>query len=231
MIGLTSARTEIPGLERDQQRQVVETLMSEIGSAALGDTALVGWAASLAGVAANTVWTRLVSLKPAETVQPTVEVAWALAALSIAAPDHTGLRRNLADRLMAAYHPDAQLFPHVMGRAGFRDHVACFADQVYPIHALAEFARISGEHRPLAVAAECAARILRPAGKGGPVVVALRRSDRRISKNTRCTPIHQDAMAPMALQALARAGGPSLDEHINRGLQWLEASPNCRAER
>jgi hypothetical protein len=226
VIGLEAAKAEIPGLERDERRAVVQQLVSRIPSAALGDAALIAWAASLTGGTPATVWARLAELNPVETVQPTVEVAWAVAALSLAGPDTlAALRRRLAERLMASCHQGAHLFPHVLGGKGFRAHVGCFADQVYPIHALAEYARVSGEQRPLAVAADCASRICALQGDAGQWWWHYDVRNGSVLEEYPVYAIHQDAMAPMALRALTRAGGPCMDAHIDRGLAWLAAAP------
>jgi hypothetical protein len=229
VIGLEAAGVLIPGLEPGEQRAIAKRLMAQIASAGLGDAALIGWAASAAGVDPGAAWARIDELKPSQTTQPTVEAAWALAALTLAAPGaHASLRRDLAERLMASRRQNVALFPHTLGAGGFRSHVGCFADQVYPIQALAEYSRLTGDARALAAAAECAGRICDLQGDAGQWWWHYDVRSGRVLEEYPVYAIHQDAMAPMALRALSRAGGPCMDGHIERGMQWLAAAPERR---
>jgi hypothetical protein len=226
IIGTKTARMAIPGFGPADRRAVIDELLSAVPSAALGDAALIAWAATLAGEAPSAVWTRIAELKPAETVQPTVDVAWTLAALSLAGPEALhSLRRKVAERLLASWSGRAQLFPHVLGAAGVRAHVGCFADQVYPIHALAEYARVTGDRRALDVSAACATRLCALQGHDGQWWWHYDVRDGSVLEAYPVYAIHQDAMAPMALRALGIAGGPCLDSHIERGMRWLAAAP------
>src|SRR5262245_29247039 len=135
----------------------------------LGDVALVLWAACAAGYPdRRSVTERLLALRPDEAAHPTVEIAWTLAALcaeSDAPP--APLRDRLVRRLIAAFEPRSGMFPHDLGGrpGGFRGHVCCFADLVYPAYALARYAELCGDAKALDVALRCAGQIC---GRQGP---------------------------------------------------------------
>jgi hypothetical protein len=226
LIGLESTAQSIAPFDRSERRAIAETLIDRVATSGLGDAALIGWAAALAGVAADAAWSRINALAPAESPQPTVELAWTLAALSIVQPANTqAIRQRVAERLMAAYAWRARLFPHAVGSSAIRSHVTCFADQVYPIQALSEYARAGGHPQALAIAADCAARIGELQGPAGQWWWHYDARTGTVLEEYPVYAIHQDAMAPMALFALSRAGGPQHDLAVTRGLEWLTDAP------
>jgi hypothetical protein len=227
VIGGNAVAAAPPPLDSPERQRLLDELFSRGRSAGLGDTALIAWAG--AGSTPSELWDRIVSLDPARGPHPTVEAAWALAALTLHGPEHTrAAARQVADRLIAACQPRSNLFPHGLGGSGFRAHVACFADQVYPIHALAKYAQRFGDQPALAVASRCATEICRRQGADGQWWWHYDARTGAVVEPYPVYAIHQDAMAPMALLALAAAGGASLLDHLNRGLDWLSASPELR---
>jgi hypothetical protein len=195
----------------------------------LGDAAVVLWAACAAGhPGRQSAADRLVALQPAEAVHPTVEVAWALAALCAHRDAPLGpLRNRLAGRLIASFEPDSGMFPHVLGAGGrgFRSHVSCFADLVYPIHALACYAELSGDTDARDVALRCADVIRSRQGPGGQWWWHYDRRTGDVVERYPVYAVHQDAMAPMAFFALERAAAIDLRPAIARGLAWLTRAP------
>lgn len=195
----------------------------------LGDVALAFWASCAVEYPdRRELLERLVRLESAKRVHPAVEVAWALAALC-ADPDSSSgeLRENLAGRLIASFNARSGVFPHQIGEngAGARSHVSCFADMVYPIHALSLYHGLSGDRAALDVAGRCAMRIC---GEQGPAGQWWWHYDLRTGDVVEPYPvyaIHQDAMAPMALFAHREAGGADFGAHVARGLSWLSGSP------
>jgi hypothetical protein len=195
----------------------------------LGDVALAFWASCAVGYPDRTgLKERLVQLESAKRVHPTVEIAWALAALSID-PDSSceDLREVLAMRLKAAFNDRSGVFPHLVGEngGGARSHVSCFADMVYPIQALALYHKLSGNRAALDVAGRCARQICAKQGSAGQWWwhYDLRTGD--VVEPYPVYAIHQDAMAPMALFDLHEAGGTDFRPSISRGLDWLACSP------
>jgi hypothetical protein len=195
----------------------------------LGDVALVFWASCAVGyLERRDLLERLAGLQPAKWMYPTVEIAWALAALCNDPDSPSGeLRRELARRLIGSFNVRSGVFPHRIGENGTgpRSHVSCFADMVYPIHALALYHKLSGDRAALDVSVRCARQIC---GKQGPAGQWWWHYDRRTGDVVEPYPVyavHQDAMAPMALFALQEAGGADFRSCISQGLQWLASSP------
>lgn len=226
LIGLAATDRIIPPFTRDERREIAATLLAAVSTRGLGDAALIAWAATAAGVPADAAWARIDALTPDASTQPTVELAWTLTALSVAQNDQRSrLRERVAARLMSAYSPRARLFPHHVGTAALRSHVTCFADQVYPIQALAEYSRACGDGAALAIADQCAARICALQGAAGQWWWHYDARTGTVLEEYPVYAIHQDAMGPMALFALADAGGTRHDDAVSKSLDWLAASP------
>lgn len=229
VIGADTVAGAAPPFELPDRQRVVDELFSRGRSAALGDTSLIAWAGNRSTPSA--LWERIAALDAVHGRHPTVEAAWALAALTLHGPEPTRpTARAVAGRLIAACHPQSGLFPHVLGGSGFRSHVACFADQVYPIHALAKYAQRFGDQRALEVASRCATQICRRQGDAGQWWWHYDARTGAVIEPYPVYAIHQDAMAPMALLALEAAGGARLQSHVDRGLDWLSASPELRGQ-
>lgn len=230
LIGLESTERAMAPFDRGERRKIAAALLGRVAARGLGDAALIAWAATLTGVPADAAWSRVEALLTERGAHSTVELAWTLTALSVVpARKRAALRERVAQRLLAAYAPAARLFPHQIGSSAVRSHVACFADQVYPIQALAEYSRACGDRDSLAVASECAAHICRVQGRAGQWWWHYDARTGTVLEEYPVYAIHQDAMGPMALFALARAGGPDPTEAVTRGLQWLACSPELGA--
>ncbi len=195
----------------------------------LGDVALAFWAACAVGYPdRRELLERVVQLEGERRVHPAVEIAWALAALCNDPDSSSGeLREKLARRLIASFNARSGVFPHRIGEngAGPRSHVSCFADMVYPIHALSLYHGSSGDRAALDAAGRCAMRIC---GEQGPAGQWWWHYDLRTGDVVEPYPvyaIHQDAMAPMALFALREAGGADFGAHVSLGISWLSSSP------
>ena len=208
-------------------RALAATLVAELPAGTnLGDAALIAWAASALGVDAAPAWTHVERLFNAKTAHPTVEVAWALAAAAIDGRHVTAaLRHKLLGSVLQAWSDEASLFAHVTGSGGARSHVACYADQVYPIFALSRFYAKHRDAAALQAALRCARRICKVMGADGQWWWHYDHRTGDVIEGYPVYAIHQDAMGPMALRAVADASGESFDAFIERGLKWLEASP------
>ena len=197
-------------------------------SQSLGDAALTLWAGVALGEGdREPLVRRLVEMQPAEGTHPTVELAWTLSALVVDTEAAVGdLRERIARRLLSAQGTDSAAFVHTIGRPmRARGHVACFADFVYPIQGLSLYAERTGDRLARAAARRAAELIL---GRQGPAGQWWWHYDARTGAVVEGYPVyavHQDAMAPMALDAARRATGLDGTESINRGLDWLESSP------
>jgi hypothetical protein len=212
-------------------RAVAESLLAELPQVDnLGDVALALWAAHAVGVADRSAgWDRLAALRPDEGQRFTVEVAWALAALTIdAEAPHRELRDRIARRLLAARGAASTLFPHVLDGRGLRAHVSCFADLVYPVHALSHYARATGDRTALDAAARCARHFCDVMGPAGQWWWHYDWRTGDVVEGYPVYAVHQDAMAPMALHAVEDAGGPAFTREVARGMEWLQSSPELQ---
>lgn len=196
----------------------------------LGAVALAAWAAAeVAEIADTALLERLVGAIDAGHPVPTVDLAWTLTALLAARklddrPEHieqTAVRLRAAQGAMGT-------FPHALPRQSLgrlRAHVGCFADQVYPIQALARHHAVTGDPASLRVADRCAERIVHLQGPAGQWWwhYDVRTGD--VVEGYPVYSVHQHAMAPMALFDLAEAGGADHRAAIAAGLSWLADHP------
>jgi hypothetical protein len=210
-------------------REVCARLGSDIASIDnLGDVALTSWAAEAVALEErDRIRARIAQLEPASRSYPTVEVAWALKALCTGRPADAGpLPHRLAERLMTEFNPASGMFPHRLGGSGgFRAHVSCFADLVYPIQALAAYHVWAGDGKALDVSAQCASRICKLQGTNGQWWWHYDYRTGDVIEGYPVYSVHQDAMAPMALFELRDAGGPDYSAFIQKGLHWIAHAP------
>jgi len=194
----------------------------------LGDAALTLWAGVALGESErDRVLKHIVELRPADGTHPTVEVAWALAALTADAEAPVGdLRDRIAQRLVASQASPSGAFPHVLGGGGgLRKHVCCFADLVYPIQSLSLHAERTGDRAAGEAAGRAAELIVRRQGREGQWWWHYDVRSGEVVEGYPVYAVHQDGMAPMALLAAQNATGGDYTEAIERGLDWLERSP------
>jgi hypothetical protein len=188
-----------------------------------GDVALLCWAAAEAGHGELPhALARLAALDQRDEPMDVVSAAWIVTAL-VAARGHADVEQRLAaarDRLLAAR---AAVFPHMIGAAGpwYRSHVGCFADQVYPVQALARLHRSADDPEALAAADSVAASICEAQGAEGQWWWHYDARTGGVIEGYPVYSVHQHAMAPMALLDLADAGGARHLQAICRGLRWL----------
>lgn len=197
----------------------------------LGDAALIAWAAAETGhPKLADALDRVAALDLPGQPQYTVEAAWVLSALT-AARDTVDVEYRLAaarDRLLDARAADSPLFPHATGPGllpGYRSHVACFADQTYPLQALARLHASGDDPQALAAADGCAARLCALQGDGGQWWWHYDARHGTLVEGYPVYSVHQHAMAPAALFDLAEAGGIDFAAEIRRGLRWMTEVP------
>ncbi|MFG3200939.1 hypothetical protein [Streptomyces sp. NPDC048192] len=205
----------------------------------LGDAALISWAAAETGhPKLSDALAQVDALDEPGRPQYTVEAAWVLSALA-AACDTVDVDARLTaarDRLLRSRIGDSPLFPHATGPGlvpWYRAHVSCFADQTYPLQALARaHAAVGGGGDPeaLAAAEACAARICALQGDGGQWWWHYDARTGAVIEGYPVYSVHQHAMAPTALFDLADAGGADFGAAIRKGLRWMTDVPEL-AER
>lgn len=201
----------------------------------LGDAALIAWAAAETGhPKLGDALDRVAALDLPGQAQFTVEAAWVLSALA-AVRSTTDLDVELRfaaarDRLLNCRIGDSPLFPHATGPglvSWYRSHIGCFADQTYPMQALAR-AHASGrrhggagEPAALAAADACATRICELQGEGGQWWWHYDARAGSVVEGYPVYSVHQHAMAPTALFDVTEAGGSDFGPAIRRGLRWM----------
>ncbi|KKD07779.1 hypothetical protein [Streptomyces sp. WM6386] len=204
----------------------------------LGDAALIAWAAAETGhPKLSDALERVEALDEEGRPQYTVEAAWVLSALA-AARDTVDVERRFTaarDRLLRARIGDSPLFPHATGPGlvpWYRAHVACFADQTYPLQALAR-AHASddqgGDPEALAASEACARRICELQGDGGQWWWHYDARTGAVVEGYPVYSVHQHAMAPTALFDLTDAGGSDFGASIRKGLRWMSDVPELGA--
>ena len=207
----------------------------------MGEVALTTWAAKLLGhPKASKAAKALRAMEPGRRPYCTVELAWALTALVVCGGDATDMAEAEAasEALLSAFNEESGLFRRwPAGRVvpklpafvnGFGDrlpalrtHVSCFADFVYPVQALSYYHLATGNARAADVASQCAQRMCQLQGSDGQWWWHFDIRTGRVIEGYPVYSVHQDSMAPMALQAVGKACGQDYSEAIEKGLRWL----------
>lgn len=194
-----------------------------------GDVALICWAAAEAGHSEVAhALARLSQLDHGQAPLDVVSASWVVSAL-VAARAQADVEEQLAatrQRLLAARGGTG--YPHLTGSAPwYRAHVGSFADQVYPIQALARLHGSAADPEALAVANAVATTICDAQGPAGQWWWHYDSRTGAVVEGYPVYTVHQHAMAPMALLDLADAGGDAHLAEICRGLRWLAAPPEA----
>lgn len=200
-----------------------------------GAVALAAWAvAEVEQRHADTLFSRMRDMLASGDPLPTIDVAWMLTAAVASAylGDTDDVVTTARDRLLAEQGPTG-LFPHALpptalGR--FRSHVGSFADQVYPIQALARMAAVRADGAALTAANACAQRICALQGEAGQWWWHYDSRTGSVVEGFPVYSVHQHAMAPMALFDLFDAGGDDHRAAIVTGLSWLTTHPEVLEE-
>lgn len=195
-----------------------------------GAVALVAWAAAeVSGQCDAALFARLRAWLTDPAPLPTVDVSWMLTAA--VAARHLGDTAEVADlasrRLLAAQGPRG-IFPHVIPAASqgrWRAHVGCYADQVYPVQALARYAAATSHQPALAASNACAATVCSLQGPQGQWWWHYDVRDGSVVEGFPVYSVHQHAMGPMAFLDLLECGGDDHRAEVALGLGWLETHP------
>lgn len=228
MIGLAKEDDETVKtiLGGDTLHGLCESMANDIDTVTnLGDVALTLWALCAAGYPERSaVRDRLLELKPHALLYPTVELAWTVDAFRLAGVDvENETFKQTACRLMNAFGDESALFPHMIGagQKWLRAHVSCFADLVYPTHALSYYYKLVNSQEALDKATRCAQQFCKVMGAEGQWWWHYDYRTGRVLEPYPVYSVHQDSMAPMALFAVQDAGGPDFSREIQKGLDWL----------
>jgi len=162
---------------------------------------------------------------------PTMELSWFLTGLSHAALERTGSRPNLERvaretwSLLKKNWGHCGFFGHQARRGtlgGFvRGHIGSFADQIYPVYALARFAQAFEDDEALPIARACGEALCLAQGPLGQWWWHYDSEVGRVAGRYPVYGVHQDGMAPMALFALGEVASISFERFIWKGLDWI----------
>ena len=200
-----------------------------------GAVALTAWAAAeVAGRFEPALFDRLRAWLADPAPLPTVDVSWMLtAAIEARALGDTAEVVDAARRRLLAEQGPQGIFPHMLppsSQGRFRAHVGSFADQVYPIQALARYAAATGDGSALRAANLGAAQICRLQGEAGQWWWHYDARDGSVVEGFPVYSVHQHAMAPMILLDLAECGGDDHRDAVEKGLRWLTVHPEVFGE-
>jgi hypothetical protein len=161
----------------------------------------------------------------------TMELAWFLAGVSHHALALTGRLSNLTDQAMQAFHllrenqGERGIFGHTARtrsiRGVFRGRIGSFADQIYPIYALAKASQAYPIEKAAERALDCALTICEAQGHQGQWWWHYDSVTGQVVGRFPVYSVHQHAMAPMGLFALDEALKSDFDPWIYKGLKWI----------
>jgi hypothetical protein len=203
----------------------------------IGDLGLLLWACALSSKEDLARFYAIFNLERALERYPdvrnrlTMELSWFLTGLAHA----NGVIRQQPSCLARLAHETYGLVRANQGEYGIFGHmdrwssllgivrgrVGSFADQVYPIYAMAHFARVYEIEEARREALRCASAICRLQGPLGQWWWHYDSVTGDIIERYPVYSVHQHGMAPMALLALGSTGEGDFDEHIQKGLKWI----------
>jgi hypothetical protein len=134
------------------------------------------------------------------------------------------ITQRAADAVMSLYRPQTALFARHQ-RPGFTNRIAgriaCFANQVYSLMALAERASWFACEQAAAIVGALSAKLVALQGEKGQWWWLYDSQTGEVVERYPVFSVHQDGMAPMALLAAARALECNFDSAIRRSVQWI----------
>lgn len=165
----------------------------------------------------------------------TTELAWLLAGLShakLAWSERTSKFDSVAQetyRLLVANQGPWGIFGHLATnrslKGRLRGSIGTFADQVYPIYALAHFGNAFCDQDAILRAQKCAEAIVRLQGAQGEWWWHYDAASGGVIRRYPVYSVHQDGMAPMALLALTSVARElNFSKAIELGLGWIEGT-------
>ncbi len=238
LLGLAGESEEIAAaaMKGHDCETVCQRLLADVSEVSnMGDVALTLWVARLLNHKyADRALDCLRKHDPVHGDHPTVEVAWALTALSVKSDlqGDDGMRDAIASRLSAS-QMSSGVFPHWpvdAPQSTLRGHVACFADLVYPTQAFSHHYIATGDEQSAEAARRCGAFMCETQGSDGQWWWHFDSRTGKIVESFPVYSVHQDSMAPMALFDLQDACGVDSGDAIARGLAWLRTSPEIGGE-
>ncbi|HIJ71469.1 MAG TPA: hypothetical protein HPP87_08920 [Planctomycetes bacterium] len=199
----------------------------------IGDFALVLWAAVEIGAENCEIFAKALAdnWSHQSKLCNAVELGWVVQACTLTIQKHNGLGFIINPVLEEAHAQLVGLFSaqHSLfwrhDRPNLRESIsrkiACFADQVYPVLALAAYGIYFNDRQSIEYAAEATEQICRLQGPQGQWWWHYDVLEGKICEEYPVFSVHQDAMAPMAILAGDGASGQDHSRQIELGLRWL----------
>ncbi|SPF40169.1 hypothetical protein SBA1_30020 [Candidatus Sulfotelmatobacter kueseliae] len=163
----------------------------------------------------------------------TMELAWFLTGLSYwgqAYPEKLPRLEALAFKTydtMTRNQGDRGFFGHLSTSRSLsglaRGRIGSFADQVYPIYAMAQFSKAYQHEEAADRALKCAVGICEVQGPLGQWWWHYDAPGGRVTEGYPVFSVHQHAMGPMTLFGLGEAINRNFDEWIYKGLHWINS--------
>jgi hypothetical protein len=199
-----------------------------------GGLGLVLWANSALRAAPPLALLGEAGLDPAELALvarslTTMEVAWLVsgllhAGLPVLRPACIAALQELESRLDRGTLVFRHAGPAAPRQHRIRARIANFADQVYPLQALAFAAIALGDEARRVLADRCGTRLVEAQGPLGQWWWHHDARTGRVAEGYPVYSVHQHSMAPMALRALAVAGGRNHAAAAASSRAWLQAN-------
>ena len=231
LIGLAKARSQhlpVDDLMNSLWRRVNAHRDSIADSA--GDQGLAHWAQVLSGSDASfsAIHAKQVFHAHASSLD-SVHLAWVLLGADHSLRWGTNLEaeeiaQSAKSALLKLYNPATNLFyrharPGLVSRISRR--VPCFANQIYPVLALAIHGRRTGCEQSLIVGRRVAENLCRLQGRLGQWWWLYDAATGGVVDGYPVFSVHQDGMAPMSLLETTISGGRSYQTEIDKGLSWI----------
>lgn len=126
-------------------------------------------------------------------------------------------------RLKSLYCPQQRLFRrhNRKGRLKVGRTISCFADQIYPILAMASYGVAFNDDWSIRCAASVVESICKFQGPLGQWMWHYDVNSGKVCEEYPIFSVHQDAMAPMAILAADKVSGADHTKNIELGLRWL----------
>lgn len=217
----------------DLQRALTTILQAKEKIQGTGDIGLLIW---LCAQILPTEATTLFLSKTMEGIlaklekSTTMELAWLLSGLTHLAFTGDGRLPGLQDATDRTFQYLMKHYGHrgIFGHGSenllaevIRGRIGSFADQVYPIYALAQYDKYYGVPEARYVAKECAEALCRSQGNLGQWWWHYDSKTGDVVGRYPVYSVHQDGMAPMALFAAQEVTGQDYRDSISKGLRWV----------
>jgi hypothetical protein len=202
----------------------------------IGDLGLLLWATavispeSISDILTNINFNNILEKYKDAKSKQTMELSWLLTGLLLASTNSEKFKNSIEDLAQKVFleirnnYGGVGIFKHqgnntIVGK--FRDNVASFADQVYPIYAFALYSKYFKSEDALVISKECALKICEHQGQRGEWMWHYNSNTGKVISKYPVYSVHQDAMAPMALFAIQDVSNLNFEKYIFKGLDWL----------